>query len=376
MSRYKYQFLLIFFFFPVIAFSASCSGVPISGNYTVSTSCTFAGTVDGVDAGTGTSNTANIVVNNGTTLTVNAGQTVVWGGTITVNGSIAISSTGQLKQGPLWMTDADADGYSDSALTQIVQSTQPTNGRRRSAMTSVTQIDYQPSNAGAYLATKAITAFSIGSQTSYAISEANHTVKISMPGGTSLTSLTPTITHNGSSISPASGAAQNFSSPVTYTVTGADSTTQAYTVTVVACASGTCANSPANGECSYKSGDYCGTCQYCNGSSADCQNQGAGNDYYNDCGTDLYCSDSITVYEYSGVCSAVAACASSYYQQCGAMGDFCSSGDSIYLDYDNSSCQGAGECVVDHGSHNYCDWRCTGGGDYCDFWNYSACPHC
>ena len=42
----------------------------------------------------------------------------------------------------------------------------------------------------------------------------------------------------GSSTSPASGVAQNFTSPVTYTVTAADTTTQAYIVTVTVASGG------------------------------------------------------------------------------------------------------------------------------------------
>jgi hypothetical protein len=47
-----------------------------------------------------------------------------------------------------------------------------------------------------------------------------------------LTTLIPTIIHNGKSISPASEVAQNFSSPIQYIVTAEDNTTTTYTVTV------------------------------------------------------------------------------------------------------------------------------------------------
>jgi hypothetical protein len=47
-----------------------------------------------------------------------------------------------------------------------------------------------------------------------------------------LTTLAPTITHNGKSVSPASGVAQNFTTSKSYTVTAEDNTTQNYTVTV------------------------------------------------------------------------------------------------------------------------------------------------
>jgi len=60
----------------------------------------------------------------------------------------------------------------------------------------------------------------------------NHTIAVTVPYGTSPSSLTPTVTFEGASVSPASGVAQDFSSPVTYTVTALDSSTLAYTVTV------------------------------------------------------------------------------------------------------------------------------------------------
>ncbi|QCK13782.1 DUF5018 domain-containing protein [Mangrovivirga cuniculi] len=51
--------------------------------------------------------------------------------------------------------------------------------------------------------------------------------------GTDVTSLVPTIqVSSGASVDPASGVAQDFSSPVTYTVTAQDGTTKDYTVTV------------------------------------------------------------------------------------------------------------------------------------------------
>lgn len=58
------------------------------------------------------------------------------------------------------------------------------------------------------------------------------TVAVTVPFGTDVTALIPTITHNGASVSPTSGSPQNFSSPVAYTVTAADGSTQQYTVSV------------------------------------------------------------------------------------------------------------------------------------------------
>lgn len=58
-------------------------------------------------------------------------------------------------------------------------------------------------------------------------------VSVSVPNIVNLTALVPTINHNGKSVSPASGVAQNFSSgPIQYTVTAEDNATFTYTVTV------------------------------------------------------------------------------------------------------------------------------------------------
>ena len=57
-------------------------------------------------------------------------------------------------------------------------------------------------------------------------------ITVTLPSGTSVAYLTPTIVQTGSSVSPASGVVQNFTSPQTYIVTAADGTTKDYTVTV------------------------------------------------------------------------------------------------------------------------------------------------
>ncbi len=69
---------------------------------------------------------------------------------------------------------------------------------------------------------KAIIAFSIpGQKGATIIDETLHTVAVTMPFGAALSALAPTIAISGASVSPASGAAQDFSSPRTYTVTAA-----------------------------------------------------------------------------------------------------------------------------------------------------------
>jgi hypothetical protein len=61
-------------------------------------------------------------------------------------------------------------------------------------------------------------------------------ITITVPYGTSVTAMTASVSHTGASISPDPAAATNYSSPVTYTVTAGDSSTQDYTVTVTAAA--------------------------------------------------------------------------------------------------------------------------------------------
>ena len=77
----------------------------------------------------------------------------------------------------------------------------------------------------------AISAFIVNG-VSGVINDTTGTITITLPYGTDLTALKPALTLKGAvSVSPASGATVNLSSPVTYTVTAEDGTTKTYTVT-------------------------------------------------------------------------------------------------------------------------------------------------
>ena len=81
---------------------------------------------------------------------------------------------------------------------------------------------------------KQITTFSfdgLDPVSSGTINETSHTVTLRVTYGTDVTSLAPTIEHTGVSVNPASGAVQDFTNPVTYTVTASDSSTREYVVT-------------------------------------------------------------------------------------------------------------------------------------------------
>ncbi len=64
------------------------------------------------------------------------------------------------------------------------------------------------------------------------INEDDYTIAVTVPEGTDPGSLTPSVTHTGAGISPASGTAQDFSGQVTYRVTAEDGSIRDFTVTV------------------------------------------------------------------------------------------------------------------------------------------------
>jgi hypothetical protein len=73
--------------------------------------------------------------------------------------------------------------------------------------------------------TKAITAFGFAAldpDVVGVINEEAKTIALTVPFGTDVTALVSTIVHTGASVSPASGAAQDFTSPLNYTVTAED----------------------------------------------------------------------------------------------------------------------------------------------------------
>lgn len=64
------------------------------------------------------------------------------------------------------------------------------------------------------------------------VDEVAKTVTLTVPYSVDITELTPTILSTGVAVSPTSGVAQDFSRPVTYTITAEDGTTQDYAITV------------------------------------------------------------------------------------------------------------------------------------------------
>jgi hypothetical protein len=81
---------------------------------------------------------------------------------------------------------------------------------------------------------KEITAFYFASPAAVgSIDQGAKTITVSVPNGTNLATLSPTVSYTGVSLDPPSGRAVNFSSPVTYNVAARNGTVQPYTVRVI-----------------------------------------------------------------------------------------------------------------------------------------------
>ena len=102
--------------------------------------------------------------------------------------------------------------------------------------------DYTVTVAVASSSAKAITAFTLAGVVG-TINETGKTIAVTMPFDTSVTNLVATFTTTGvsvkvgSTVQESGTTAHSFTSPVTYTVTAADATTQDYTVTVAVASS-------------------------------------------------------------------------------------------------------------------------------------------
>ena len=101
--------------------------------------------------------------------------------------------------------------------------------------TQLKRIKDAVSNTPAPSANKSVQTFTLNAlspSVQGTIDDKKYTIDLTVPYGTNVQSLAPTITLDGKSISPASGVAQDFTKSVTYTVTAEDSSTQDYKVTV------------------------------------------------------------------------------------------------------------------------------------------------
>lgn len=112
---------------------------PVTGSLTLpaGAACSFSGsTADGVDAGSGTTNTANITLNTNVSLTLNPNQKIARGGIALSGGTLTLAAGGGLVRGGLFLHDADSDGVLDDSL-KYVGTAPPAGYIRRTAFKSV-----------------------------------------------------------------------------------------------------------------------------------------------------------------------------------------------------------------------------------------------
>ena len=151
-QRYTY-FVALFIFVAALALfgmagqanAVACTAPTKGAAYTVSATCNFSELVHGSDAG--------MTIATGQTLTVNAGQTIVWapGSALVISGTITINSTAKLQQTYLWQKDADSDGYPDHTV-MYAGATASAAGctgtcQQRTAMTTYTTVDSYPTQS-------------------------------------------------------------------------------------------------------------------------------------------------------------------------------------------------------------------------------------
>lgn len=97
--------------------AVDCPEASAGADLTLSSSCLFPRTVDGVDNGA-SKNTANLAVSKASTLTIIPGQTIVAGSLTIDGGTIIIFDGAQIYPGgSFWMKDGDKDGYPSNTDT-------------------------------------------------------------------------------------------------------------------------------------------------------------------------------------------------------------------------------------------------------------------
>jgi len=121
----------------------------MAGNVTLTASCTYTYTYDGVDNPgnneASTTNTATITLGN-FNLTVGAGQILVGNFIITGTGGIAIGSGSLLPGGALWIYDNDADGWLTDFTNNSYRRTSTAAGYRRLGLMMGTTADCDDTN--------------------------------------------------------------------------------------------------------------------------------------------------------------------------------------------------------------------------------------
>lgn len=126
-------------FAPPRVLAQSCSP-NLSGDYTITTDCSFPGTTSGVDAGSGTTNTATLTVSLGI-LTILPEQRIAFGQLVVGDNAVIALPTDNsamlLPGAAIWMIDANDDHVSDSSAQQASTSAPGVTWRRRNTIIEI-----------------------------------------------------------------------------------------------------------------------------------------------------------------------------------------------------------------------------------------------
>jgi len=174
-------------------------------------------------------------------ITINGGSGTIKGSPAVLAGNSAGGGTIPLHNG-IVVKGADTSGYTANYIIDSVDVPTDAFGHTINGNTFVGTANNTPFNDlwfGLPSSDKSITSFAIpgqvGKTTITSTSATIGAIALTMPYGTDVTRLIPTIAVSANAVvSPASGVVQDFTNPVTYTVTAQDGSTKTYKVTVTA----------------------------------------------------------------------------------------------------------------------------------------------
>ena len=214
---------------PTVTVTSSNPGVATAdsaGNLTIGNAGTATITVKVAETGNYWAGSASFIVNVGKTT-----PSVTWPAASTINYGESLSAS-TLTGGSADVSGVSVPGSFDWADPLEVMTA---SGSRAVIFTPTNTSDYETVTSNVSVSVrgtdKAITGFTLAGVDG-SISDGAGTIQVQLPYGTDVTSLAPTIQYTGASVSPASGAAQDFTNPVTYTVTADDGTSKDYVVSV------------------------------------------------------------------------------------------------------------------------------------------------
>jgi hypothetical protein len=202
-----------------------------------------------MDIPTGLVNNLNMnAASTGTTVNVSSGAKI---GSLVLDAAVSILGQGTIDNVQFNTSGASvqqtptnikvADGVSATvggsiAVTTPIATPTPT----ASPSPATPQSPQSPAQTPTLSSAKAITSFNFAGLTPTvvgAVYEETKTIALTVPFGTNVTTLVPSIISSGNNVSPNTGTTQNFLNGVTYTVTAQNGTTQNYLVTVTASSS-------------------------------------------------------------------------------------------------------------------------------------------